>query len=56
MFARFGGYFGDPFKVHCGVTQGGLLSPTIFKVVVDAVPWHWFTVVAAMEETEDPST
>ena len=24
-----------------GVTQGDLLSPTIFNVVVDVVVWHW---------------
>ena len=38
-----------PFKVFRGVTQGDSLSPTIFKVVFDAVLWHWVTVVAEEE-------
>ena len=42
MVARAGGYYGKSFKVfRGGLTQGGLLSPTIFNVVVDAVVWHW---------------
>ena len=36
MVAWARGYFGTPFKVYCGVTQGYPLSPTIFNVVVDA--------------------
>ena len=37
MVARAGGYYGTAFWEECGVTQGDLLSPTIFNVVVDAV-------------------
>ena len=40
MVARAGGYFGTGFKGKRGVTQGDLLSPTIFNVVVDAVVCH----------------
>ena len=29
------------------MTQGDLLSPTIFNVVVDAVVRHWVTMVLA---------
>ena len=29
-----------------GVTQGGPLSPIILNVVVDAVVWHWISLVA----------
>ena len=36
-----GGYYGKAFKGARGVTQGDLLSPTIFNVVVDAVVRHW---------------
>ena len=38
------------------MTQGDPLSPTIFNVVVDALLWHWVTVVAETEDTADPST
>ena len=41
MVARVVGYYGEAFKGARGVTQGDLLSPTIFNVVVDAVVRHW---------------
>ena len=41
MAARAGRYYGTEFKGERGVTQGDLLSPTIFNVVVDAVVRHW---------------
>ena len=50
MVARAGGYYGEAFKGVWGVTQGDLLSPTIFNVVVDAVVRHWVTM--ALEEAE----
>ena len=37
MVARAGGYYGTKFWVEHRVTQGDLLSPTIFNVVMDAV-------------------
>ena len=37
MVDRDGGYFGVPFKGYQGVTQGDLLSYTIFNMAVDAV-------------------
>ena len=42
---RAGGYYGVVFKSFRGVTQGELLSPTIFNVVVDAVVHHWVSLV-----------
>ena len=45
MVAKAGGYFRSLFKGYQGVAQGDPLSPTIFKVVVDAVTRHWVTVV-----------
>ena len=45
MVARAGSYYGTAFQVARGVTQGDLLSPTIFNVVVDAVVRHWVTVM-----------
>ena len=45
MAARAGGYYGTEFQGARGVTQGYLLSPTIFNVVVDAVVRNWVTVM-----------
>ena len=45
MAARVGGYYGTAFQGLHGVTQGDLLSPTIFNVVVYAMVRHWVTVV-----------
>ena len=56
MVARTSGYFGDPFKGQRGVTQGDLLSSTIFNVVVDMVPNHWVTMVAVTERKVEPGT
>ena len=50
MVARAGGYYGTSFKGERRVTQGDLLSPTIFNVVVDAVVRHWVTGVIADAE------
>ena len=41
VVARSGGHYGSAFQGFRGVTQGDLLSPTIFNVVVDAVVRHW---------------
>ena len=49
MLAKAGRYFGHQFKGYRGVTQGKPLSPTIFNVVVDAVIYHWLTVVMPSE-------
>ena len=46
MVARSGRCYGDPFTGTRGVTQGDLLPPTIFNMMVDAVIFHWDTVVA----------
>ena len=37
MVAQAGGYYRTSFQEERGVTQGDLMSPTIFNVVVDAV-------------------
>ena len=41
MVSLTGGYYGDPFKGYQGVTQGGMMSSTIFNVVVNVVVQHW---------------
>ena len=50
IVARAGGYYGTAFQGTSGVTQGDLLSPTIFSVVVDVVVRNWVTVVIAGAE------
>ena len=50
MVERERGYYGEAFKGARGVTQGDLISPTIFNVVVDAVVIHW--VKMALDEEE----
>ena len=51
MVARAGGYYGTEFQGARGVTQGDLLSPTVFDVLVDVVVRHWVKlVVEGVEE------
>ena len=50
MVARAGGYYGMDFKGERGVTQGNLLYPTIFNMVVGAVVRHWVMGVIADAE------
>ncbi len=42
LVPRQSGFFGDAFIAERGVTQGDIVSPTIFNIVVDAVlrVWH----------------
>ena len=56
VVSRAGGYFGTPFKFWRGSAQGGLLSPMIFNVVVDAVLQILLSVVTAMEVVVEPVT
>ena len=41
LVCRASGYHGSPFSAERGVTQGGPLSPTIFKIMVDAIVREW---------------
>ena len=50
MAAKAGGHYGPVFQSHHRVTQGGPLSPTIFKVVIDAVIQHRVKVVGIPQE------
>ena len=45
MVAREDVYYGTVFQGARGVTQGYLLSPIIFNVVMDAVMCNWLTLV-----------
>ena len=45
MVARAGGYCRTAFQGARGVTQGYMLSPTIFNVLMDVLVRNWVTVV-----------
>jgi hypothetical protein len=45
VVAKQGGHFGVAFPATRGVTQGDIVSPTIFNIVVDAIVRHWLTLV-----------
>ena len=48
-----GKYYGIPFKVHRGVAHWDTPPPNIFKMVVDAVIFHWFTLISGEEVGPD---
>jgi Reverse transcriptase (RNA-dependent DNA polymerase) len=39
--------YGEPFEATRGVTQGDIISPTIFNIVSDAVVCYWLSTVLA---------
>ena len=49
VVAKQSGYHGDPFGVTRGVTQGDIISPTIFNVIADAVIRYWLHTVSDIE-------
>jgi hypothetical protein len=42
IVARQSGYYSSPFRISRGVTQGDVISPMIFNIVVDCVIRYWF--------------
>ena len=52
--ARQEQYHGEAFKPTRGVTQGDIVSPTIFNIVVDAIVRYWFSIIS--EDREDVET
>jgi hypothetical protein len=42
VVARQQGYHGRPFKAERGTTQGDIVSPTIFNIIVDVVIREWY--------------
>jgi len=42
IIPRQRGFFGTPFPAERGVTQGDIISPTIFNIVIDCVLHHWY--------------
>ena len=53
VVARQGKYHGEPFEADRGVTQGDIVSPTIFNIVCDAVVRAWLLEVS--EDSDDAS-
>ena len=45
FMARQSGYHGKAFWTSHGVTQGDIISPTIFNIVGDAVVCYWLSQV-----------
>jgi hypothetical protein len=41
VVAKQQGYYGKPFRSERGTTQGDIVSPTIFNIIVDAVVRAW---------------
>ena len=46
VVSKMGSYHGDAFQAERGVTQGDIVSPTIFNVVVDTIIRYWLTLVS----------
>ena len=46
---RQAGYFGTPFKPTRGLTQGDIISPTLFNVVCDAIVRYWLFITTAAD-------
>jgi hypothetical protein len=42
IVAKQQGYHGRPFRSERGTTQGDIISPTIFNIIVDAVVRAWY--------------
>ena len=40
MVPKAEGWYGHPFKMDRGVTQGDPVFPTIFNIVVDEIVWY----------------
>lgn len=52
VVARQGRYYGEPFPATRGVTQGDIISPTIFNIVCDAIIRQWINTVS--DDGRDP--
>jgi hypothetical protein len=45
VVAKQGGHFGVAFLATRGFTQGDIVSPTIFNILVDSVIQHWLNLI-----------
>jgi len=46
IIPRQKGCYGTPFPAERGITQGDIVSPTIFNIVIDTVLQHWYRSMA----------
>lgn len=53
VVARQAGYHGKPFRAERGVTQGDVISPTIFNIVTDTVIRAWIDKCGQISDRED---
>jgi hypothetical protein len=53
VVARQSGYHSSPFRVSRGVTQGDVISPMIFNIVVDAIIRYWYQCLSLESFTGD---
>ena len=49
VVARQNGFYGAPFRPSRGMTQGDVISPTLFNVICDSIIRYWLFTV-----TDDP--
>ena len=52
IIPRQRGFYGTPFPAERGVTQGDIISPTIFNIVIDCVLHHWYQ---SMQDNNHPT-
>ena len=51
VVAKQSGFFGEAFPATRGVTQGDIVSPTLFNIVVDAVVRYWLFTMGLDEDS-----
>ena len=53
IIAKDSGYHGEPFTETRGVTQGDIISPTIFNVAIGVVVWYWISQLCGYNPTSN---
>jgi len=51
IIPRQRGFFGTPFPAERGVTQGDIISPTIFNIVIDCILHNWYRSMHNLNHT-----
>ena len=52
FFTRQNWYHGPNFRAKCGTIQGGIISPNLFKVMVDNVVWTRLEMIVKNQAVE----